>query len=183
MRACGWGGYTLVSSEDLQGGPRVSRGAERGWQGDVVREGGRCVMRSPGTFRTVTLWGKRRFWVCLVGLCFRGAFFSDGASGKEPACHCRRCQRHGFNPWVGKIPWRRAWQPTLPLFLPGESHGQRSLVVYSPQGLKEATWHTHTHTLSFWSSYSGKDADGSDKVRRGEGCLAGAQPRHWEGGT
>ena len=36
-----------------------------------------------------------------------------------------------FDPWVGKIPWRRAWQPT-PVFLPGESHGQRSLVGYSP---------------------------------------------------
>jgi len=37
----------------------------------------------------------------------------------------------GFNPWVGRIPWRRAWQPT-PVFLPRESHGQRSLAGYSP---------------------------------------------------
>ena len=37
------------------------------------------------------------------------------------------CKRHGFDPWVGKIPWRKIWQPT-PVFLPGESHGQRSLV-------------------------------------------------------
>ena len=44
-------------------------------------------------------------------------------SGKESACQCRRC---GFDPWVGKIPWRMKWQPT-PVFLPGESHGQRSL--------------------------------------------------------
>ena len=50
--------------------------------------------------------------------------------GKEPACQCRR---HGFSLWVGKIPWRRKWQPT-PVFLPGESHGQRSLAGYSPQG-------------------------------------------------
>ena len=42
----------------------------------------------------------------------------------------------GFDPWVGKIPWRRKWQPT-PVFLPGESHGRRSLVSYSPQGCKE----------------------------------------------
>ena len=41
-----------------------------------------------------------------------------------------------FYPWVGKIPWRRAWQPT-PVFLFGESHGQRSLEVYSPWSLKE----------------------------------------------
>ena len=39
----------------------------------------------------------------------------------------------GFNPWVGKIPWRRKWQPT-PVFLPGKSHGQRSLMGYSPGG-------------------------------------------------
>ena len=39
-------------------------------------------------------------------------------------------------PWVRKIPWRRAWQPT-PVFLPGESHGQRSLAGYSPWGRKE----------------------------------------------
>ena len=39
----------------------------------------------------------------------------------------------GFDPWVGKIPWRMAWQPT-PVFLPGESHGQRSLAGYSPTG-------------------------------------------------
>ena len=43
-----------------------------------------------------------------------------GASGKEPACQCKRDKRWGFNPRVGKIPWRRAWQPT-PLFLRGES--------------------------------------------------------------
>ena len=47
-----------------------------------------------------------------------------GAGGKEPAYQCRRHRRLGFNPWVRKIPWRRAWQPT-PVFLPGESQGQR----------------------------------------------------------
>ena len=49
----------------------------------------------------------------------------------------RETGRLEFDPWVGKIPWRRAWQPT-PLFLPGESHGQRSLVGYSQQGCKES---------------------------------------------
>ena len=42
-------------------------------------------------------------------------------------------QETGFDPWVGKIPWRREWQPT-PVFWPGEFHGQRSLVGYSPWG-------------------------------------------------
>ena len=52
-------------------------------------------------------------------------------------------------PWVGKIPWRRAWRPT-PVFLPGESHRQSSLEGYSPRGsqrnMAEVTQHTHTHT-------------------------------------
>jgi len=54
-----------------------------------------------------------------------------GASSKEPACQCRRHRRCGFDPGVGKILWRRAWPP-IPVFLPGESHRQRSLVGYSP---------------------------------------------------
>ena len=52
-----------------------------------------------------------------------------GAGGNEPTCQFRRLKRHRFNPWVRKIPWRWAWQPT-PAFLPGESHGQRNLAGY-----------------------------------------------------
>ena len=55
-------------------------------------------------------------------------------SGKESTCQCRG---HGFDPWLGKIPWRRKWQPT-PVFLPEMSHGQRSLVGYSLWGRKES---------------------------------------------
>ena len=54
--------------------------------------------------------------------------FSSGSDSKESTCKWRRPR---FSPWVGKIPWRREWQPT-PVFLPGEAHGQRSLVGYSP---------------------------------------------------
>ena len=46
--------------------------------------------------------------------------FPGGSVSKEPTCQCKRHKRRGFDPWVGKIPWRRAWQPT-PVFLPGES--------------------------------------------------------------
>ena len=63
--------------------------------------------------------------------------FPGGTSGKEPACQCRRLKRPSFNPWVRKTPWRRKWQPT-PVFLSGESHGQRSLVGYSPWHSKES---------------------------------------------
>ena len=55
-----------------------------------------------------------------------------GSVVKHSACQWRR---HGFDPWVGKISWRRKWQPT-PVFLSGKSHGQKSLVGYSSWGLK-----------------------------------------------
>ena len=61
--------------------------------------------------------------------------FPDGLGGQESACQCRRHKRPRFLPWLGNIPWRRAWQPT-PVSLPGESHGQRSLAGYSPQGCR-----------------------------------------------
>ena len=63
--------------------------------------------------------------------------------------------RYGFDPWVGRIPWRRTWQPTL-VFLPGESHGQRRLAGYSPWGCKESDMtervSTHTHQTFQWPS-------------------------------
>ena len=62
---------------------------------------------------------------------FKNPGFPGGASGKEPVRQCRRHKRCEFSPRVGKIPCRRAWQPT-PVFLPGESHRQRSLAGYSP---------------------------------------------------
>ena len=61
-----------------------------------------------------------------TGISIRG--LPRWCSGKESACPCRR---HRFDPWVEKIPWRRKQQPT-PVFLPGKSHGQRSLAGYSP---------------------------------------------------
>ena len=65
---------------------------------------------------------------------------------------CLKCRRPRFNPWVGKISWRRKWQPT-PVFLARKSHGQRSLAGYSPWGRKEldmTEWlSTHTSDLHF----------------------------------
>ena len=57
--------------------------------------------------------------------------FPGGASGKAFPCQYRKHTRCRFDPWVGKMPWKRAWQPT-PIFLPGESQGQRGLGGYSP---------------------------------------------------
>ena len=64
--------------------------------------------------------------------------------GKEAACQCRRHKRHGFDPWIRKIPWSKKW-PRSPVFLPGKSHGQRSLVGYSPRGHKESDMTKHIH--------------------------------------
>jgi len=63
-------------------------------------------------------------------------------------------KRRGFNPWVGKIPWRRKWQPT-PVFLLGKSHGQRTLAGYSPWGHKRvrhnlATKQQQHYVLDLW---------------------------------
>ena len=67
-----------------------------------------------------------------VSLEFSSIQVCQSLSGKESACQCRRL---GFNPWVKKIPWRRKWQST-PVFSPGKSHGQRSLVGCSPWGFR-----------------------------------------------
>ena len=82
-------------------------------------------------------WKKPVSWhiVCLMGTSTDGndgrqaikRGFPGSSVGKESACQCRRCW---FDPWIGKIPWRRKWHPN-PGFLPGKSHGQRSLVGYS----------------------------------------------------
>ena len=64
-------------------------------------------------------------------------------SGKESACQCKR---HRFNLWVGKIPWRRNWQPT-PVSLPGKPRGQRSLVGFSLVGIRKSRT-----LLSHWTT-------------------------------
>ena len=83
------------------------------------------------------IWGAQRRYFCdeiftLIAMdLYTHMGFPSGASGKEPIHEYRRWKRCGFDPWVRKIPWRRAWQPT-PVFLPGESNRQRSPADYSP---------------------------------------------------
>ena len=69
---------------------------------------------------------------------------------KNPPADAGDIKRRGFNPWDGKIPWRRAWRPTL-IFLPGKFHGQRSLEAYSLWSCKESdkTEHLCTHYYQF----------------------------------
>ena len=94
-------------------------------------------------------------------------------SGKESSCQCSRLRRHKFDAWVGKICWRKKWQPTA-AFLPGKSHGQRNLTGYSPWVAKSWTQlrvcahvhmhahthahtHTHTHTRTHTHAHSFAD--------------------------
>ena len=71
---------------------------------------------------------------------------SPGATVVKNPRVCRRHKKHRFDPWVGKILWRRKWQPTA-VFLPGKSHGQRRLVGCSPWDHKESDTTEHAHIL------------------------------------
>ena len=90
----------------------------------------------------------------LLPAAFNISYSSDGKS------ICLQCRRPGFDPWVGKIPWRRKWQPT-PVFLPGKSHGWQSLVGYCSWGRKESDvteqLHFHVHALLSGRKGSGRD--------------------------
>ena len=74
--------------------------------------------------------------------------FPHSSVGKESACQYRR---RGFKSWVGKIPWRRKWQPT-PVLLPGKSHEWKSLVGYSQWGGKESDTTERLHSLTHTNS-------------------------------
>ena len=97
---------------------------------------------------------------------------------------CLQGRRRSFNSWVGKVPWRRKRQPT-PVFLPGKSQGQRSLVGYSPQSHKEPTQlSTHTHwkpeqayMTRWWSAYSRRPGVTSPRQRLSWLSCAAANPK------
>ena len=85
--------------------------------------------------------------------------FPGGTSSKKPACQCTRCKRRGFSPWVRRIPWRRAWQPA-PIFLPGECHGQRSLVEFT-------AWHRELNLVL------------CDNLEEWDGVESGREVQEW----
>ena len=74
-------------------------------------------------------------------------------SGKESTCQCRRCKRCGFDPWVGKIPWSRKWQPT-PVFLTGKFLRAWQATVHgvTKSWTQLTHTHTHTHTHTIWKA-------------------------------
>ena len=87
--------------------------------------------RPSGSDAHFTSWpgSSMHIWAALF---LNSVGFPGGTVVKKSTYQCRR---HAFNPWVGKIPWRRAWQPT-PVFSPGEFHGWRSLADYHLWGHK-----------------------------------------------
>ena len=93
-------------------------GAIKTWEGHCSKSGG--SEKTPGREMKFTFRLQLRTEIGLPGW----------LSSKETACQCKSRRRHGFDPWVRKIPYRRKWQPT-PVFSPGKSHGQRDLEGYS----------------------------------------------------
>ena len=105
-----------------------------------------CIERFLNQFFCILLINNQTFLDHMVVL-----GFPAGTGSKEPACQCRRHKRHWFNPWVRKIPWRRAWQP-IPTFLPGESQGREAwwATVHgvAKNWMTEVAQHTDIHGRS-----------------------------------
>ena len=139
------GKWTKVYQEDLSTGMlrTVLNKGKRPWECSPVNRKSTCFWRGE---RTEKPWRK---WTPLRK---EGASQVALAVNNQPAS-AEDTVRHGFDPWVGKIPCRRAWQPT-PVFLPGEAHGWGSLEGFSPQSLKEldtteAAYHTRRKEEQF----------------------------------
>ena len=131
-------------------------------------------------FETIHLFAFLRFFIAVHCSC---EGFPGGASYKEPVCQCRKHKSLWFDPWVRKIPWRRAWQPT-PVFLSGESHEQRSLAGYGPWGHKESYLtevilaHTHSSckVILIITLPELNDTEQFSLVSSSRNCLVGKEP-------
>ena len=110
------------------------------------------VLAEGGCWLTAFLW---KFLCPFLACCHLSHGLPGWLSGKESTCHWSRHRRRGFDPWVRKIPWRRAWQP-IPVFWPGKYHGQKSLAGSSPWRPKESdmTVWLSTHTPSVTLTYN-----------------------------
>ena len=110
----------MSSDGEGHGGGRASAGAFRNRLATL--EDGQGVNSDPGTLPSMPLAFPPSTQTSLIA---------------QSVKNCLQCRSPEFDSWVGKILWRRKWQPT-PVFSPGESHGQRSLAGYSPWGCKES---------------------------------------------
>ena len=137
----GWAVWVLCRPPELESSASVITEFLPVTWGLRVTEAG--AARYPMFYKTIimsfSLYSNQSF----LYTCKSFSWLPSWYNGKESTCQCRRC-RHGFDPWVKKILWRRKWQAT-PVCLPGESHGQRSLLGYSPWGRKELNLTEHAH--------------------------------------
>ena len=99
-------------------------------------------------------------------------------SNKESTCQCRR---YRFNPWIGKISWGRKWQPT-PVFLPGRSHGQRSLAGYSPWGHKESD-KSHPLSMHAYLTCSFLSPGSLEQAGPRDSSSPGREEQRWHAGS
>ena len=118
-------GETSLWQEGQGPGRQLMRFELWAWEEKQAYEVGRWQRTRPGripqrmveTSLNCFRWGQDTIKFFILKWYSEGVWaFQGGASGKEPTCQCRRSTRCGFNPWVRKIPWRRAWRPT-PVFL------------------------------------------------------------------
>ena len=111
------------------------------------------VLQSLGSQRVGHDWASELNWTDTLFRLHCVLRHLRDAGGKESACQCRGHKRGSLDTWVRKMPWRRKWQ-SVPVFLPGKSHGQRSLAGYSSWGCKESSFScsralSRTHFLFF----------------------------------
>ena len=127
-------------------------------------------------------------WKCTIWSKVCRPLLPKGLSGKESTCQCRRPKRHRFDPWVEKTPWRKKRQLT-PIFLPGKSHGRRSLAGYSLWGhkvtdtterLNKHNWATEQtqqqlqtmHVSITWELISNTNSQAAPQTN----CISGIRP-------
>ena len=127
----------------------------------------------------VCVWLVAVFWLDLSLSLQLVSFQQNRASGKEPTCQCRNYKRHGFDPWVRKIPWKRAWQPT-PVFLPGGAW--RAPVLRLTVGDDWVTGHSMPQPLSAIVSFQQKISSFWWNCMASESFLPHSSFQH-DGGT
>ena len=142
----------------IREGETHNAGSSKMWGGySLVYRGHACEFQGSSTrVRNQKLTLMSELGSCLCTSCVPLDLWQDGFSCCGANCALVLVVKNlsadaGDIKEVGSIPWRRKWQP-IPVFLPGQSHGQRSLASYSPQGYKESdmtevTWHVNR----YWS--------------------------------
>ena len=125
-------------TEEVRNGDKSNIRHQCSWKGKARYNSGHEELSSvlmPGCHAQIQFSATLLFSLSPKRTRVRHEGFPGGSSCKETSCQCRRCKRYGFDPWVWKNHWRRAWQPS-PVFLPEKPHWQRRLMGYSSWGCR-----------------------------------------------